>query len=367
MKWAFFLVPAYIFLSTPAAVSGPYFGGDLSFANEMSDCGATYRDNGVVKDVYTIFRDHGANLIRIRIWTDGNQTKYSNFGDVEKSIRRAKAAGMKVLLDFHYSDSWADGDKQIIPAAWAGITDNATLAQTLYKYTYDTLTTLDRDGLMPEMVQVGNEINREMLGRVDWEKSRPIDWERNAMIVNAGIKAVRDAGGNSKIKPKVILHIAQPENVEAWFAAATKAGITDYDVIGISYYGKWSKYSVANLGTEIFRLTHLYKAEVMVVETGYVWTLAWNDTTPNTLGEDSIIRGYPATREGQKKFLMDVTQAVLANGGVGVLYWAPDWVSTDRTTQWGRRSSWENATLFDFDNEVLPGIDFMQQAGKPPG
>ncbi len=362
MKWTRFLVPALILLSAPAAASGPYFGGDLSFANEMNDCGAVYRDNGAVKDVYTIFKDHGANLIRIRLWTDGNQTKYSNLDDVKKSIGRAKAAGMQVLLDFHYSDSWADGDKQIIPKAWAGITDNAALAQALYQYTYDTLTALDRAGLMPEMVQVGNEINQEMLGQPDWKKGRPIDWTRNALIINAGIRAVRDAGAHSAIKPRVMLHIAQPENVEPWFAAAAKAGVTDFDIIGISYYGKWSKYSVANLGTEVFRLTHLYKADVMVVETGYVWTLTWKDTTPNTLGEDSIIRGYAPTRDGQKKFLTDVVQAVLSNGGDGVIYWAPDWVSTDCMTPWGRGSSWENATLFDFDGEALPGIDFMKPA-----
>jgi arabinogalactan endo-1,4-beta-galactosidase len=326
----------------------------------MNDCGAVYRDNGAVKDVYAIFRDHGANLVRIRIWTDGNSTKYSNLADVEKSIRRAKAAGMQVLLDFHYSDSWADGEKQIVPKAWAKLASEAQ-AQALYEYTLGVLTALDLEGLMPEIVQVGNEINQEILGQEGW-KGRPIDWLRNALIVNAGIRAVRNAAAKSAVKSKVMLHIAQPENVEPWFAAATKAGVTDYDIIGISYYGKWSKYSVANLGTEVFRLTHLYKARVMVVETAYAWTLAWRDSTPNSMGEDSIIRGYPATREGQRKFLQDLSEAVVSNGGAGVVYWASDWVSTDCTTEWGRGSSWENATLFDFDGEALPGLDFVKRA-----
>ena len=350
-----------LLLASPVAASETYFGADLSFSNQMNDCGAVYKDGGVATDVYTIFKNHGANLVRIRLWTDGNQTAYSTLADVEKSMRRAKAAGMQVLLDFHYSDSWADGDKQIVPKAWVSL-DSGAQAKALYDYTFSTLTTLDHEGLMPDVVQVGNEINQEMLGQPDWKKDHPIDWTRNALIINAGIKAVRDAGAKSAVKPRVMLHIAQPENVEPWFVAATKAGVTDYDIIGISYYSKWSKYSIANLGTEIYRLTHLYKADVMVVETGYVWTLAWNDTTPNVLGDDSVVRGYPATREGQKKFLVDVTQAVLANGGTGVIYWAPDWVSTDCKTQWGRGSGWENATLFDFDGETLPGIDFM----KPP-
>ena len=360
MKRAVLMLAALAATIGASAAKPLYFGGDLSFANEMNDCGAVYRDGGAVKDVYTIFKDHGANLVRIRLWTDGNPTHYSNLADVEKSIHRAHAAGMQVLLDFHYSDSWADGDKQVIPKAWAGIADTPALAQTLYQYTFDTLSALDREGLMPEMVQVGNEINQEMLGQEDW-KGRPIDWARNAALINAGIKAVRDAGAKSAIKPRVMLHIAQPENVEPWFAAAVKAGVTDFDVIGISYYSKWSKYSVANLGTEIYRLTHIYKADVMVVETGYIWTTAWKDTSPNTLSEDSVARGYPATRDGQAKFLTDVTQAVLSNGGVGVVYWAPDWVSTDCQTQWGRGSSWENATLFDFDGNALPGLDFMKQ------
>jgi arabinogalactan endo-1,4-beta-galactosidase len=360
MKWTW-LLPALFLLSPPASAMEVYFGADLSFANQMNDCGAVYRDGGVVKDVYQIFKDHGANLVRIRLWTDGNQTKYSNFADVEKSIRRTHAAGMQVLLDFHYSDSWADGNKQIIPKAWAGITDNAALAQTLYQYTYDTLRRLDHDGLMPQIVQVGNEINGEMLGQADWKKGRPIDWTRDAMLINAGIKAVRDAGAKSTIKPRVMLHIAQPENVEPWFAAATKAGVTDYDIIGISYYSKWSKYLITGLGTEIYRLRHIYpKADVMVVETGYVWTLNWKDDYPNTLGKDSLFPGYPASPNGQKKFLQDVVRAVLTNGGDGVLYWAPAWVSTDCRTQWGQGSTWENATLFNFDGEALPGLDFMQ-------
>jgi len=224
--------------STQSLGADRYFGADLSFANEMEDCGAVYRENGAPIDVYKLFWEHGANLIRIRIWNDADWTKYSNLADVKKSIARARALGMKVLLDFHYSDDWADGDRQIIPKAWADIKDETALSQALYQYTYDTLTDLDREGLMPDMVQTGNEINGELLGQADW-KGRPIDWERNARLLNAAIKAVRDAGAKSTIKPKVMLHIAQPENVEPWFQAATASGIADFDAIGISYYRKW--------------------------------------------------------------------------------------------------------------------------------
>ncbi|MEI9994351.1 MAG: glycosyl hydrolase 53 family protein [Rhizomicrobium sp.] len=361
------LLLALLLAAVPAssgAARDLYFGGDLSFANEMDDCGAVYRDHGVQKDVYRIFKDHGANLVRIRIWNNADWTKYSNLADVERSIRRAKAAGMRVLLDFHYSDTWADGDHQIAPKAWAALADSAKQADALYRYTFDTLATLDRDGLMPDLVQVGNEINRELLGAADWAIDRPIDWTRNALLINAGIKAVRDAGAHSAIKPKIMLHIAQPENAEPWFLAATKAGITDYDIIGLSYYPKWSKYNVAGLGIEIYRLRHIYPhAEVMVVETGYPWTLQWKDDLANVLGADSVIPGMRPTREDQRKYLLDLRDAVLKSGGDGIVYWAPDWVSTGCMTQWGRGSSWENAALFDFDGELLPGIDFLD----PPG
>jgi arabinogalactan endo-1,4-beta-galactosidase len=356
-------------LQTSAAAMDRYFGADLSFANEMDDCGAVYREHGVQTDVYKIFKEHGANLVRIRLWNDPTRTKYSTLADVKKSITRAKALGMQVLLDFHYSDDWADGDKQIIPAKWANITDQTVLAQTLYQYTYTTLMALDHDGLMPEMVQVGNEINGEILGQAGWPKSRPIDWTRNALLLNAAIKAVRDAGAHAAIKPKVMLHIAQPENVEPWFQAATAAGVTDFDVIGISYYPKWSKEGFAGLGATINRLRFRYpKAEVMVVETGYPWTFDWADEAKNVLGEDSVLQKYPATPDGQAKYLIDLTQTVLSNGGVGVVYWAPDWVSTKCSEGFGTGSNYENATFFDFhhDNEVLPGIDFMNHAYALP-
>jgi arabinogalactan endo-1,4-beta-galactosidase len=362
------IMAAALVFSAQALGAERYFGADLSFANEMDGCGAVYHENGERKDVYQIFKDHGANLIRIRIWNDADWTQYSNLADVKKSIARARALGMKVLLDFHYSDDWADGDKQVIPKAWAGIKDEQALAQALYQYTYDTLRGLDHDGLMPEMVQTGNEINQELLGQADW-KGRPISWERNARLLNAAIKAVRDAGAQSTIKPKVMIHIAQPENVEPWFRAATAAGVTDFDVIGISYYRKWSKETISELGATIKRLTVEYpKTEVMVVETAYPWTLDWMDNAPNLLGRDALDPAYPGTPDGQARYLVDLSQAVVSNGGVGVVYWAPDWVSTSCRTRWGQGSNWENATFFDFHhhNELLPGIDFMKHGYTPP-
>ena len=335
-----------------------YLGADLSYVNEMEDCGAVYRKDGKAVDPFRLFKEEGANIVRVRIWNDAQWTKYSNLADVSKTIARSKAAGMQVLLDFHYSDDWADGEKQLIPRAWVGLDEDAQ-ARALYDYTRDVLGRLDRDGLMPEMVQVGNETNSEMAGS---KKGEPINWRRNAKLFNAGIRAVRDAGKASAIKPTVMLHIAQPENVEPWFEAAERAGVRDYDFIGISYYRKWSSMDLAGLGQVIARVKKRFNKDVIVVETAYPFTNDNADSAPNLLGPDTLIRDYPATPEGQHRYLVDLTQLTIDNGGVGVVYWEPAWVSTKCSTRWGQGSNWDNATFFDFhrSNEALPAFRFFR-------
>jgi arabinogalactan endo-1,4-beta-galactosidase len=337
-------------------VSGLYLGADLSYVNEMEDCGAVFRSGGNAVDPFALLAGKGGNIVRVRIWNGAKWTKYSDLTDVTKTIRRAKAAGMQVLLDFHYSDDWADGEKQIAPAAWAKL-DTPAQAKALHDYTRDVLTKLDAAGLMPEMVQVGNETNPELMGGV---KDRKIDWTRNAALLNAGIAAVRAVGKTAAIDPRIMLHIAQPENVEPWFDDATAAGVIDYDVIGISYYKKWSIRTPAQLGETIARVKARYKADVIVVETAYPFTNDNADTSPNLLGPDTLIAGYPATPNGQRDYLVDLTQITVDAGGVGVVYWEPNWVSTKCGTRWGKGSNWENAAWFDLKrHEALPAFEFL--------
>jgi arabinogalactan endo-1,4-beta-galactosidase len=344
-----------------ASATDLYFGADLSYANQIVDCGGIYRDNGKPTDVYQIFKDHGANLIRVRIWTDGNTSPYSTLPDVIRTIRAAREKGMQVLLDFHYSDSWADAGKQIIPAAWADLHDTDALADTLYRYTSYILATLDHQGLMPEMVQVGNEINPEMLMPQAEPKGqdhpRSIDWARNAALINAGIRAVREAGAKSRIKPRIMLQIAQPEYVEPWFAAAAKAGVTDFDLIGISYYGHmWSTYDIPQTGETIKRLRSAYpNKDVMLVETAFPNGADLPGMHSN-LSAKAAMPGYPATPEGQKKFLVDLTKTVLAAGGDGVNYWGPDLVPNTCSS----RNKGSRTALFDLDGNVMPAMDFMR-------
>lgn len=348
--------------AAPAAAQTIYLGADMSFANEMQDCGAVYRHHGKAVDPFVLMRRAGGNLVRVRIWNDAKWTRYSGLADVEKSIRRAHDAGLQVLLDFHYSDDWADGDKQFAPAAWANLSPEDQ-AKALHDYTRDVLRELTAKGLVPELIQVGNEINPELLQG----QKKPIDWTRNARLINAGIAAVREAARDAGQPIKVMLHIAQPENAEPWFAAATAAGVTDYDMIGLSYYRKWSTEPISGLKDTIVSLRATYGKQVILVETAYPFTTKGADSSANLLGADSLDPAYPATPEGQRDYMIDVTQAVIDAGGSGSVYWAPDWVSTKCRTRWGEGSGWENATWFDLDShEALPVFDFLSHPYRRP-
>lgn len=342
-----------------------YYGADLSYVNEMEDFGAAYKDfSGVKKDPYEIFSEAGTNIVRLRLWHHPTWTNYSNYNDVKKSIQRAKAKGMQVLLDFHYSDTWTDPDKQEIPAAWVSEINNTTaLGELLYQYTYQTLTDLADAGLLPDIVQVGNEINPMILqkGALQW----PIDWTRNAALLNKGIKAVRDISLKYDREIGVMLHIAQPENGLWWFEQATAAGVTDYDWIGLSYYPIWSTYTLSTVATPLKTLINTCKKRLMIVETAYPFTLENADSANNILNEDALIPGYPATQQGQLDYLNTLTAKVKEAGGEGVIYWEPAWVSTNSTTLWGRGSHWDNATLFDHNNQATLGMQFYNAALTP--
>jgi arabinogalactan endo-1,4-beta-galactosidase len=338
-------------------VSGLYLGADLSYVNEMEDCGAVYRLHGKPIDPFALLKKEGGNIVRVRIWVNPTWTKYSTYPDVLKTIRRAHAAGLQALLDFHYSDDWADGGKQIAPAAWANL-GTGEQVKALHDYTLDTLHRLDADHAMPEMVQVGNETNPELLGGK--VPGQPINWERNARLLNAGIQAVQEAGRAGSIAPRIMLHIAQPENILLWFDAATKAGVHGYDIIGMSYYSKWSKWNLAQLKQTIATAKRRYGKDVIVVETGYPFTLEGADTAKNLLGAEALIPGDPATPEGQRRYMVDLTQLTVDAGGIGVVYWEPAWVSTRCGTRWGHGSDWENAAWFDYKrHEALPVFEWL--------
>lgn len=339
-----------------------YYGADLSYVNEMEDCGAVYKDsNENFKDPYKIFAEAGTNLVRIRLWNNPTWTNYSNINDVKKSIQRAKSEGMKVLLDFHYSDSWADPSNQEIPAAWLNqINNTELLGDLVYNYTFDTLNELYNSNLLPEIVQIGNEINAMILqnGEVKW----PIDWLRNSALINKGIKAVRDISNQKNKKIEIMLHIAQPENALWWFGEAFNAGITDFDWIGLSYYPLWSEYNLNMIDAPLKNLIETYAKKLMIVETAYPFTLINADSANNIIGENALIPGYPASQQGQLDYLNDLKTKISESGGQGIIYWEPAWVSTNCKTLWGQGSHWDNATLFDHNNKSTLGMQFYNSS-----
>lgn len=356
-----FLVGQFLFGNNVIAADNFYTGADLSYVNEMEDCGAVYRDKGEKIDPFAFFANQGTKLVRVRLWHNAEWTKYSDLDDVTKTLQRAKTNNMKTLLDFHYSDTWTDPEKQFIPNAWAHITNTNELAKTLYDYTIETLSTLDKKNLLPDMVQVGNEINIEILQPEKTIVHGIPDWQRNAILLNSGIKAVRDYSKTAHKKIDIVLHIAQPENALWWFKQAAENGVKDFDIIGLSYYPQWSTYKLPQLPAAINELKSTYNKEVMIVETAYPWTLKNFDKAGNVLDKKAVQSEFPATAKGQLLYLLTLTQLVKNAGGLGVIYWEPAWVSTRCKTLWGRGSHWENASFFDAtrNNNALPAFLFF--------
>ena len=366
MKKLFFvLFPAFLSCSSDDIIPPQqekdqltYYGADLSYVNEMEDCGAIYKNlDNVQQGPYKIFSEAGANLIRVRLWHTPAWTNYSNFDDVKKSISRAKSNGMNTLLDFHYSDTWADPSKQQIPSAWLEHIDNTpVLGDSLYNYTYSILSKLSDEDLLPDIVQIGNEINPMILqdGELEW----PIKWDRNSFLINKGIDAVRDISKETGKNIEVMLHIAQPENALWWFEQATNDGISDFDWIGISYYPIWSEYSLDQVGNAFETLINTYDKKLMVVETAYLFTMENADAANNILGQNSLVDGIPATEDGQLAYLKKLEKILIDSGAEGLVYWEPDWVSTGCRTLWGQGSHWDNATLFDHNYKATEGLKF---------
>ena len=348
-----------------------YFGADLSYVNEMEDCGVTYSENGVTKDVYQIFEENGCNLVRLRKWHTpnwydnlNNGQRYSDFADIKKSIQRAKMQGMEVMLDYHLSDSWTDPSNQLVPAAWANIVDSLSiLKDSLYNYIYSTLLELHQQNLLPEMVQIGNETNKGILLSQSANSSGWVmDWNRNSQLFNSAILAIRDIETLSNKTIQVCIQIADPAEVDWMMSNFISHGVSDFEIIGTSYYHEWhGTTTITQVGNIVSNLIQNYNKEIMIVEAGYPWTASWNDNANNILFTTSSDYS-PLSPSVQKEWLVDLTQEVVNNGGKGVIYWEPAWVSSTCSTKWAQGSHYENATFFDFNNNLQNsgGIGFME-------
>jgi arabinogalactan endo-1,4-beta-galactosidase len=339
-------------------------GVDLSYVNQVEDYGGVYKDSGKNKDVFRIMKDHGANTVRVRLWHTptwvgklNNGKMYYDLYGTGETIRRAKDQGMAVNLDIHYSDRWADPAHQETPAAWVGL-PLMILKDSVYNYTIAVLNYLKIKNLVPEMVQVGNETNSGMLwptGKVENN-----NWQNLATLLNSGIRAVRDFSQTSAVKPKIILHVAQLQNAEYWTNHLLTNGVTDFDILGLSHYAKWSTAGTMDeIENKIRALKTMVGKQVMVVETAYPWTGNNADSYTNIISANDKATGYDITQEEQFRYMKDLTQTIIRAGGTGIMYWEPAWISSKLNDGWGTGSSWENNAFFDFNGNVLPVIDHM--------
>lgn len=340
-------------------------GVDLSYANELEDLGVQFHEDSIVKDVYQIMHDHGANMARIRLWHNPTWTQYSTLSDVKVSIARAKALNMYVLLDFHYSDTWTDPQQNQIPAAWLPVVDNLpVLSDSVYGYTLRILNDLKKNNLLPDWVQIGNEINKNIMVR-DSTELLPINYSRNVSLLNAGIRAVHYFNTENSTNIQTVLHVAMaPEESMTWVGKLIQLGIENFDIFGLSYYPQWQGYTPKDLGVLTKNMKNQYNKKILVAETGHIFTRRWNDTFINLMSK--MGPGYPECPcpQLQKDFLIEVRNEVRNNGGAGVIAWEPEWVSTpNQVTLWGAGSNWENVTFFDFNNNLMKpgGIDFLSE------
>jgi arabinogalactan endo-1,4-beta-galactosidase len=331
-------------------------GVDLSVLLEIEEHGGIFKENSIPKDALQIFKDHGINYIRLRLW----HTPADGFDNLDKTLlmaSRIKTLGLKFLLDLHYSDTWADPGHQAKPVAWENLSFQS-LKDSVYQYTKNVITAFKNQNTLPDMVQMGNEITCGMLwndGRVCDQFNTLQQWEQLGELISEGIRGVNESL-NSGDTVKIMIHIDRGGDNPGsqWFFDHLFAHNVDFDIIGLSYYPWWQG-TLSDLELNVNDLAQRYSKEIIIVETAYPWTLDWYDNTHNLVGEPGqLLPGYPATVEGQTNFLNDLFNLVMDipdNKGLGLFYWAPEWISVPALG-----SPWENVTLFNFTGDLLSSI-----------
>ena len=281
-------------------------GADVGWLPQMEATGYHFYDvDGTEKNCLQLLKDRGMNTIRLRVWVNPSNDKTNGHCSKDETVAmavRAKNIGMRVMIDFHYSDSWADPSKQNKPAAWANHTF-AELLNDVYNHTFDVLTALKVAGVTPEWVQIGNEIPGGML----WPEGSTNNYSQLAQLLNKGYDATKAV--NTAIK--VIVHVDEGNNNAKfrWFFDNATTYQVKYDVIGLSYYPFWinSDYTatINNLGANLNDMASRYNKEVMVVEVGGDFTLVQN--THDMLAA-----------------VINAVKNVPNNKGLGVIYWEPE-------------------------------------------
>ncbi|RAR74253.1 glycoside hydrolase family 53 protein [Flavobacterium aciduliphilum] len=281
-------------------------GADIGWLSQMEATGYYFYDtDGTQKTCLQLLKDRGINTIRLRVWVNPSSDKINGHCSKAETVAmavRAKNMGMRIMIDFHYSDSWADPSKQNKPAAWAN-DSFSQLLNDVYNHTYDVLNDLKTAGVTPEWVQIGNEIPGGML----WPEGNSTNFSQLAQLLNKGYDATKAI--NSAIK--VVIHLDEGNNNSKfrWFFDLATSNQVKYDVIGMSYYPYWlnSNYTatINNLATNLNDMVSRYGKEVMVVEVGGDFTQVQN--THDMLAA-----------------VLNAVKNVPNNKGLGVIYWEPE-------------------------------------------
>ena len=314
-------------------------GMDASCVPALEASGVKYYNfEGVEQDVYQTLAEAGVNYIRVRVWNNPFDADGNGYGggncDINNAVqigKRATQYGMKLLVDFHYSDFWADPGKQMVPLAWKGMTIEEK-TQALYEYTKECLQKLKDAGVEVGMVQVGNETNGHMCGEKTWFNMQ--------YLFSAGSKAVREVYPDAL----VAIHFANPEKEGSYASYASKLDYygVDYDVFASSYYPFWHG-TLENLSNVLTDIHEKYGKKVMVVETSYAYTPEDTDFNGNTISNGgTIVKTQPFTVQGQATAVYDVIKTVASiPGGIGVCYWEGTWISVGQNSWEENSAKWE--------------------------
>lgn len=371
-------------------------GVDVSSVLSLEQSGVIYYGaDGKEQDIFKTLSEAGVNYIRIRVWNDPYDAAGNGYGggnnDIDKAVeigKRATKYGMKVLVDFHYSDFWADPSKQMVPKAWKDMPVDEK-ATALYDFTKASLQKLLDEGVDVGMVQIGNETTGNFCGENNWIGITKLFQE--------GCRAVREVSDQGKKDILIAVHFTNPEVAENYerYAAILQNYEVDYDVFASSYYGYWHG-SLQNLTDILSKISETYQKKVMVAETSYAYTYENGDNFGNTISEETVVqKDYPITVQGQADSIRDIMAAVAAVGekGIGVFYWEPAWLpvpgetyedqkllweqygsgwATSYATEydpkdagvWFGGSSWDNQAMFDFTGHPLASLNVFRYAGS---
>lgn len=379
-----------IFVEPVDGISDDFYRGmDASAVLALENSGVKYYNfDGEEQDVFMTLAQAGVNYIRLRVWNDPYDENGNGYGggnnDVATAIalgQRATKYGMKVCIDFHYSDFWADPKKQFVPKAWEGM-DIDEKSDALYNFTLESLTQLLDAGVDVGMVQIGNEINNGMSGETDVANVRK--------LLTAGSKAVREAAANSGKEILVAVHYTNIDDMKKLDTLLTGLQVKeiDYDIVGLSFYPYWHG-TIEDLKNAIIHIRDTYGKKVYVAENAYCYTAEDGDGSANSVeGTDDLAEGYSASVQGQANEVRDVCAAASEAGAEGVFYWEGTWIpvgpaDADNSDLWEKYGSgwassyasgydpkdagqyyggcsWDNQAMFDFTGHPLASLNVFK-------